>query len=77
VKMIVFDGYKHKVCHTVTDVSIVRIACHERKMVARNHWLGTDGPLAWPPRSPDITLQDFSLWCYIKDKVYTVKITDV
>lgn len=24
----------------------------------------------WPPRSPDLTVCDFFLWGYIKDKVY-------
>ncbi len=25
---------------------------------------------AWPPRSPDFTVCDFFLWCYVKDRVY-------
>jgi hypothetical protein len=40
-----------------------------------NRWLGRDGPLAWPPRSPDITPLDFFLWGYVKDKVYATKVT--
>jgi hypothetical protein len=32
-----------------------------------NSWLGGDGPLAWPPRPPDITLLDFFLWGYVKE----------
>jgi hypothetical protein len=39
--------------------------------------LGRDGPLAWPPRSPDITPLDFFLWGYVKDKVYVTKVTGV
>jgi hypothetical protein len=42
-----------------------------------NRWLGRDGPLAWPPRSPDITPLDFFLWGYVKDKVYVTKVTGV
>jgi hypothetical protein len=34
-------------------------------------------PLAWPPHSPDITLLDFFLWGYVKDKVYVTKVTGV
>ena len=34
-----------------------------------NRWIGRDGPTPWPPRSPDITLLDFFLWGYVKDKV--------
>ncbi|GBM80433.1 hypothetical protein AVEN_145767-1 [Araneus ventricosus] len=37
----------------------------------------TDGPLAWPPRSPDLTPLDFFLWGYVKDKVFASKITDI
>jgi hypothetical protein len=40
-----------------------------------NLWLGRDGQLAWPPRSPDITPLDFVLWGYGKDKVYATKVT--
>ena len=33
-------------------------------------WIGRDGPIPWPPRSPDITPLDFLLWGYVKDIVY-------
>ena len=36
-----------------------------------NQWLGTNGPVRWPARSPDLTPLDFSIWAYIKEKVYT------
>jgi hypothetical protein len=42
-----------------------------------NRWLGRDGPLAWPPQSPDITPLDSFLWGYVKDKVYATKVTVV
>jgi hypothetical protein len=42
-----------------------------------NRWLGRDGPIAWPPRSPDITPLHFFLWGYVKDKVYATKVTGV
>lgn len=46
--------------------------------VVRNHlgatfgrrWIGRDGPVHWPPRSPDLTSPDFFLWGYLKDAVY-------
>jgi hypothetical protein len=28
------------------------------------------GTLAWPPRSSDLTPLDFSVWGYVKDKVF-------
>ena len=34
-----------------------------------NRWIGRDGPIAWPPRSPDLTPADFFLWPYLKEKV--------
>lgn len=33
-------------------------------------WIGTNGPVLWPARSPDLTPLDFFLWGYLKDKVY-------
>ncbi|CAF1410132.1 unnamed protein product [Adineta ricciae] len=35
------------------------------------HWIGRRGTTEWPPRSPDLTPCDFSLWGIIKDRVYT------
>jgi hypothetical protein len=33
-------------------------------------WMGTYGPVQWPPRSPDLTPLDYFLWGYLKTKVY-------
>jgi len=33
-------------------------------------WIGRGGPVAWPPRSPDLTPPDFFLWGYIKNLAY-------
>ena len=33
-------------------------------------WIGRGGPVAWPPRSPDLTPLDFFLWGHIKNTVY-------
>lgn len=35
-----------------------------------NRWMGTNGPIRWPARSPDLTPMDFFIWGYLKDKVY-------
>jgi hypothetical protein len=32
-------------------------------------WIGRGGTIALPPRSPDLTPPDFSVWGYVKDKV--------
>ena len=33
-------------------------------------WIGRAGPVAWPPRSPDLTPLDFFVWGYVKTLVY-------
>ena len=40
-------------------------------------WIGSGGPIPWPPRSPDISPIDFFLWGYIKDIVYAEKIRNI
>lgn len=36
-----------------------------------NKWIGRSGPIPWPPRSPDLTVPDFFLWGYVKDRCYS------
>lgn len=36
----------------------------------RDQWFGRYGSHPWPPRSPDLTIMDFHLWGYLKQKVY-------
>jgi len=40
-------------------------------------WIGRRGTVEWPPRSPDLTPCDFSLWGIIKDRVYAQKPRDL
>ena len=42
-----------------------------------NRWIGRDGPIPWPPRSPNITSLDFFLWGYVNDIVYKTKVRDM
>ncbi|XP_022170290.1 uncharacterized protein LOC111033711 isoform X1 [Myzus persicae] len=35
-----------------------------------NRWMGTHGPVEWPPRSPDLTPLDFFLWGHLKTVIY-------
>ena len=39
-----------------------------------NRWLGRGGSVAWPPRSPDITLLDYYLRGHIKTLVHESKV---
>lgn len=36
-----------------------------------DHWIGRQGPVAWPPRSPDMTPLDYYLWGDMKQKIYS------
>lgn len=36
-------------------------------------WIGTNGPVRWPPRSPDLSILDFFLWGYIQNEVYKTR----
>ena len=42
-----------------------------------DRWIGRDGPISWPPCSPDITPLDFFLRGYVKDIVYRTKVRDI
>ena len=36
------------------------------------NWCGRNGPIMWPPNSPDLTPPDFFLWGFVKNDVYKV-----
>jgi hypothetical protein len=55
-------------CHHVRNLL-------EREMAGR--WIGKDGQIACPPRSPYFTTLYFFLWGYVKNIVYLVKIKDL
>lgn len=42
----------------------------------RDRWIGRGGPVAWPPRSPDLNPLDFFLWGYMKSAMYDTPIVD-
>lgn len=42
-----------------------------------NRWIGRGGPIAWPPRSPDLTPLDFFLWGHLKSVIYKTQPTDL
>ena len=39
-----------------------------------NRWIGRDGPVQWPPHSPDLTAMDFFIWGEMKCLVYETPI---
>jgi len=56
------------------NANIVKIFLNEQ---FKSKWMGTKGPLKWPPRSPDLTPLDFFLWGHVKDIVYTEQSTSL
>ncbi|KAJ4435905.1 hypothetical protein ANN_18525 [Periplaneta americana] len=42
--------------------------------VLPGRWIGRGGPIAWPPRSLDLTPLDFFLWGNVKNKVYATAV---
>jgi hypothetical protein len=48
---------------------------HVRETLTRtflDRWIGRDGPISWPTRSPD-----FFSWGYVKDRVYATCVPDL
>ena len=39
-----------------------------------NRWLGRGGPVAWPPKSADLTHLDYYIWGHMKTLVYEKKV---
>lgn len=40
-----------------------------------DRWIGRNGPVHWPARSPDLTVLDFFVWGRMKELVYSTEIT--
>ena len=36
------------------------------------NWIGRGGPVAWPPRSPDLTSPNYFLWGFVKERVMAI-----
>jgi hypothetical protein len=43
----------------------------------KHKWIGCNGPVEWPPRSPDLNPIDFYLWGHVKSEVYSTPVTNV
>ena len=47
------------------------MTCHQNSRTTfPNRWIGCNGPVAWPPRSPDLSACDFFLWGYLKQTIF-------
>jgi hypothetical protein len=63
-----YDGASCHNAHIVRD-------CLQDNFPAR--WIGRNGPVAWPARSPDLNPCDFFLWGYMKELVYSVPVDTI
>ena len=55
--------------HTARETRILLNRLFSQKLISRH------GDVNWPPRSPDLTLPDFYLWGYIKEKFTSINQT--
>ena len=37
-------------------------------------WIGRDGPVCWPVRSPDLSCLNFYFWGYMKTLIYNIPV---
>ena len=64
-----------RLVRTLEEYSFAELAdMHLVYITFDEHWIGRGGPIAWPPRSPDLTL--FNSWVcgHLKSPVYTTPI---
>jgi len=55
------------------DGALVHFSSVARDYLNQNYgqkWIARGGPVAWPPRSPDMNPLDFYLWGHVKSIVY-------
>lgn len=58
-------------CHTAKETMTVLKSMFGNRLISRT------ASLAWPPRSPDLSVCDFFLWGYLKSRVYETKPKDL
>jgi len=59
------------------DNAAAHFACQVREHLTATysgHWIGWGRPMAWPPKSPDLTPMDFFLWGHIKALIYMLPV---
>ncbi|KAK3881581.1 hypothetical protein Pcinc_013963 [Petrolisthes cinctipes] len=69
-------GARFRVSHA-SDGAPVHFARDTRDFINvmyPDKWIGRGGPIAWPPKSPDLTPLDFYLWGHLKSRVYATQI---
>ncbi|KAJ4435606.1 hypothetical protein ANN_18222 [Periplaneta americana] len=68
--VITFISYRRQIAIAVDKASYL-----DRRFPDR--WIGRGGPIAWPPRSPDLNPHDFYLWGHLKSLAYLSPVPDL
>ncbi|KAJ4439355.1 hypothetical protein ANN_07477 [Periplaneta americana] len=63
--------------HDGAPAHFSRTACRYLDRRFPDRWIGRGGPIAWPPRSPDLNPLDFYLWGHLKSLVYSSPVPDL
>jgi hypothetical protein len=66
--------------HFMHDGAPAHFSLFARRYLNRkfsSQWIGRGGPIAWPPRSPDLNILDFFLWGHLKSLVYLSQANNV
>lgn len=70
----------HQHIHFLHDGAPAHFSLTARRYLDRrfpDRWIGRGGPIAWPPRSPDLNPLDFYLWGHLKSLVYSSPVPDL
>lgn len=62
--------------HCTEQVTKLLADKYENRVISRKFVERHNGGMEWPPYSPDLTVCDFFLWGYIKEKVYSLQVKD-
>ncbi|KAJ4439683.1 hypothetical protein ANN_07811 [Periplaneta americana] len=63
--------------HDGAPAHFSRTARHYLDRRFPDRWIGRGGPIAWPPRSPNLNPLDFYLWGHLKSLVYSSPVPDL
>ena len=65
------DGFK-EMSEDGAPPYYARCSRQEMNEIFDEKWIGRGGPVAWLPRSPDLTSPDYFLWGFVKERVMAV-----
>ncbi|XP_066600766.1 uncharacterized protein [Prorops nasuta] len=51
-----------------------RMVTHYLHQKYPGRWIGKNGPIEWPPQSPDLAPLDFGIWGMVKNRMYDLEI---